>query len=151
MILAVYTQVSCKMPSVQQVRGLLGASSTVHQRRLGLFATTSVATFRTHHQTAILRQPYKDDQDRESLKPRAQESSKSTSDEDAAHDDAAFDPNQTKPETAKDKGSQKPDGSPLEVSPANQDVSKPKAGAKEMMGGGDTSDKKKRSGGGSSE
>lgn len=41
----------------------------------------------------------KDAQDKDSLKPRATEYSKSGSDDAAAHEDAAFDPNQTEPET----------------------------------------------------
>ncbi len=64
-----------------------------------------------------------------------------------AHDEAAFDPNKTDPESEKDTAGKGVDGNPLEVSPANQDISKPKGGAKEMKGGGNTSDKKKPSGG----
>jgi hypothetical protein len=43
--------------------------------------------------------PTKDAQDKDSLKPRSTEYSKSGSDDTAAQEGAAFDPNQTSPET----------------------------------------------------
>lgn len=54
---------------------------------------------RSFHGSARSFYATKDAQDKDSLKPRATEYSKSGSDDAAAHDDAAFDPNQTKPET----------------------------------------------------
>jgi len=53
----------------------------------------SIAAF---HQSVISRSPYKDDQDRESLKPKVHEYS--NEDSEAAHSDAAFDPSKTRPE-----------------------------------------------------
>ncbi|TPX10227.1 uncharacterized protein E0L32_001424 [Thyridium curvatum] len=106
---------------------------------------------RPFHGAAARCLPYKDDQDRESLKPRAQDSSKSSSDDDAAaHSDAAFNPDKTSPEAAKKSAKQASNGDPLEASGANQDISKPKEAKKEVQGGS-KQDKKKRSGGGSPE
>jgi hypothetical protein len=46
--------------------------------------------------------PAKDAQDKDSLKPRSTEYSKSSSDDDAAaNEDAAFNPNKTRPEEEK--------------------------------------------------
>ncbi|KAL8393152.1 hypothetical protein RB595_003087 [Gaeumannomyces hyphopodioides] len=106
----------------------------------------AAATQRTsqYHWTSPARLPYKDDQDRGSLKPKAQEYVKGNEggDDAAAHrDDAAFNPDKTRPETEKDSAG---DGSnPLELSPANSDLS---AGKEEE---GKTSGQKKqtRSGG----
>ncbi|ORY62549.1 uncharacterized protein BCR38DRAFT_317955, partial [Pseudomassariella vexata] len=71
--------------------------------------------------------PYKNDQDRESVKPRAHEYTGSGSDDGAAaQEDAAFNPDKTSPEEAKKtagKGQAEGDSNPLEVSPANKDVS----------------------------
>ena len=120
-----YTSSVFWMHSVRRTRALLRAPTIYPQ--LGHLNLSG--TICRYHQTAILQQPYKDDQDRESLKPRAQDTSKSTSDDDAAiHDDAAFDPNITSPETAKNNAEQDSNGNPLEVSPANKDVSRPKVG-----------------------
>merc|ERR1712224_359055 len=86
------------------------------------FSTTSVSRF-----------PYKDSQDRESLRPRAQEGSRSTSDDDVANNpDAAFNPHKTRPETemkAAEEG-RGDDASPLEASGANQSFNKPRGDEK---------------------
>lgn len=76
---------------------------------------------------------YKDDQDRESVKPRAQEYSKSGSDDaTAAHDDAAFNPDKTSPETEKDTAGQGATaGNPLETSPANKQAASGGSGHEE--------------------
>ncbi|KAE9992711.1 hypothetical protein Vi05172_g12084 [Venturia inaequalis] len=82
---------------------------------------------RSFHGSARSFYATKDAQDKDSLKPRATEYSKSGSDDAAAHDDVAFDPNQTKPETEqKNMGeSDNPtEGDPLSVSPGNPEVSK---------------------------
>lgn len=88
---------------------------------------------RTFQSAPARRMAYKDDQDRESLKPKAQEYSKSGSDDGAAAEaDAAFDPNETSPEAEKDtagKGSAA--GNPLEFSPANKDVAAGSVGSTE--------------------
>ncbi|TAQ89364.1 hypothetical protein B7494_g2325 [Chlorociboria aeruginascens] len=72
--------------------------------------------------------PRKDSQDRNSINTEATEGSKSGTDDEAARqEDAAFNPEKTAPEEEKrvgGKGNEK-SGNPLEVSGANQDVSKP--------------------------
>lgn len=84
------------------------------------------------HQTAAARRPpYKDDMDRESLKPKAHENTQSGTDEEVAveHSDAAFNPRKTAPETEKkaaaegaaQKGKQT---DPLASSPADHDFAK---------------------------
>jgi len=109
-------------------------------------AVARAGPVRRHHATAPLRRAYKDDQDRESLKPGRQETSKSGGDEEAAQSDAAFDPNKTSPEEAKDAAGAEAGGNPLEVSPANKDVSRPRGGEEEARGRADTPDKQRRSG-----
>ncbi|KAI1496698.1 hypothetical protein F5X99DRAFT_413871 [Biscogniauxia marginata] len=105
------------------------------------------------HRPAALARPYKDDMDRESLKPKAHEYTHSgTDDQVAASEDAAFDPDKTSPEAQKDTaGAEASEGTtnPLEASPANRDF----AGA--GAGGGKKEDRPqhggqaKASGGGS--
>lgn len=81
------------------------------------------------------RMAYKDDQKRESLKPKAHDYTISGTDEEvAASEDAAFNPNITSPEAAKETaGEGDGAGNPLEFSPAN----------KEMAGGGQVNNEKK--------
>ena len=63
----------------------------------------------------------------------ANETSKSGTDDTAAqNEEAAFDPNITSPEGAKDKAGEGNEGTPLEMSPANQEVSQ---GTSENEGG----------------
>lgn len=69
--------------------------------------------------------PYKDDQDRESLKPKSTDGSKSGTDNEVAHSSAAFDPSTTSPESAKEKAEGGGGDNPLEVSGASHDKSKP--------------------------
>ncbi|TKA79585.1 hypothetical protein B0A55_03376 [Friedmanniomyces simplex] len=111
----------------------------------------------------------KDAQDKDSLKPEPNEYSKSGSDDAAAAvEDAAFDPKKTSPEAehASAQKEAKSEGvslaaiktlcdNPLEVSPANQEVSKPKEqpqgeheGSSAQSGGG-PSDRQRTSGGSS--
>ncbi|KAI6377732.1 hypothetical protein MCOR25_002456 [Pyricularia grisea] len=92
------------------------------------------------HGAAAMRMPYKDDQDRESLKPRAQEYSKSEGgDNETAKTDAAFNPDKTSPETEKKAG-----GDNLDASPANKDISATKPQENKTSG----QQKQKASGGG---
>ncbi|ROW13476.1 hypothetical protein VPNG_04480 [Cytospora leucostoma] len=77
------------------------------------------------HSAPASRLPYKDDQDRESLKPQSTQGSVSGTDQEAAESDAAFDRNTTRPETEKDQAEKGSGGNPLEGSGANQDKSKP--------------------------
>ncbi|KAL8652752.1 MAG: hypothetical protein Q9210_002504 [Variospora velana] len=112
---------------------------------------------RSFSQSTYLRYPRKDSQDKDSINPEATEYSKSgTDDASARHEDTAFDPNTTGPGEQKDKVGQKTGASdnPLEVSPANHDVSQ---GRSETEGGaensssssGGTSARERASGGGS--
>lgn len=77
-------------------------------------------------QTSAVRNAYKDDQDRESLKPKAHEYTQSgTDDQAAANSDAAFNPNKTSPEAEKEAAGQSPaggDNNPLTNSPADKSV-----------------------------
>ncbi|KAI1122650.1 hypothetical protein F5Y10DRAFT_70904 [Nemania abortiva] len=108
-------------------------------------------TTRLLHQSGVLRAPYKDDMDRESLKPRAHEYTQSGTDDETArqHGDAAFNPDKTAPEneknTAGEGAAQKGKQNPLESSPADHDFAKggresegkPQHGKKKKSGGGD--------------
>lgn len=87
-----------------------------------------LSTARLYHTSPALRLPYKDDQDRESLKPRANENTRSSSDDEvAANSSAAFDPKTTRPETAQAKaGAGRDPSNPLEASPSNQEFNKPR-------------------------
>ncbi|KAI4225060.1 MAG: hypothetical protein L6R36_004187 [Xanthoria steineri] len=131
---------------------------TTFQRR-----TPSVPTFPTplHSRplshTSSLRHPRKDSQDKDSINTEATEYSKSgTDDASARHEDTAFDPGVTDPGHQKDKVGDKTGASdnPLEVSPANHDISQPRH---EQEGGsenssassGTTSGRERSSGGGS--
>lgn len=93
----------------------------------------------------------KDTEDKDTLKPRSNEYSKSGSDDSAAASDAAFNPNKTSPEsaerTAEAEGNK--DGAeadPLNVSPGNPEVSKPRPA---QEGGASSGVRTKKSGGGS--
>ncbi|KAI9847996.1 MAG: hypothetical protein M1838_000668 [Thelocarpon superellum] len=117
---------------------------TVAQR-----ATTSPQ--RGIHATSTVRWPRKDSQDKDSINTEATEYSKSSTDDQAAREgDAAFDPNRTDPQEELEKAGEGhgSDGNPLEVSPANPDVSKPREGTE---GGAETSQRTRdnASGGGS--
>lgn len=98
--------------------------------------------------TTPIRFAQKDAQDKDSLVPRSTEYSKSGSDDAAAHSDAAFDPNQTRPETEEATAESEAGGkdNSLNASPGNPDISKPND--PKVGGAGDAPDKK-ASGGGS--
>jgi len=96
--------------------------------------------------------PYKDDQDKDSLKPRSSEYSKSGSggDDGAASSDAAFDPGQTRPEEQERNVGKESGGdanNSLGVSPANSKVSEGKGDKVEKAG--ENRDRKRTSGAGS--
>ncbi|THX89561.1 hypothetical protein D6D05_01144 [Aureobasidium pullulans] len=103
-------------------------------------------------------QARKDVQDKDSLKPEPNEYSKSGSDDEAARvEDTAFNPNKTTPEEQHDSAESESGkaSNPLNVSPANQEVSKPR-GATEGGHEGSAasssdspSDRSRSSGGGS--
>lgn len=99
-------------------------------------AIPSLRATRTYHETPSPRLPYKDDQDRESLKPRSTEGTKSGSDNETAQTDAAFDGSKTSPEAAHESAEKESGGNPLDTSGANQSKSKPlgEEGGGEMKG-----------------
>ncbi|RKF56722.1 hypothetical protein OnM2_079016 [Erysiphe neolycopersici] len=68
--------------------------------------------------------PRKDSQDRESMDPTPTEYSKSGTDSSVAEGKDAFNPAVTKPEEMKKIAGQGIEGNPLEVSPANTELSK---------------------------
>ncbi|POS69541.1 hypothetical protein DHEL01_v212064 [Diaporthe helianthi] len=126
--------------SIRPVRSILrgfaqARPQAIHPQRLFLSPAASAAT-RGLHSTPRPQLPYKDDQDRESLKPKSTEGSKSGTDQEAAESSAAFDPSTTSPEAAKDKAEGEGNGNPLEASGANQGKSKPlgSKGGSEMQG-----------------
>jgi hypothetical protein len=93
-------------------------------RSLCLSAATKVA--RPYHTSAALRLPYKDDQDRESLRPGSAEHTQSGRDDDvAANPDAAFNPSKTRPESAAATAGKDNETNPLNASGANQELNKP--------------------------
>lgn len=104
-----------------------------------LFArATAPRAGRFFHSGPALRLPYKDSQDRESLRPRAQENTKSNGDDDTvAHTDAAFNPSTTRPETEHAQaGKGREPGNPLNASGANQPINKPRGDEKTSEGNG---------------
>jgi hypothetical protein len=123
--------------------------------RTSIFQTARILpshASRLLHQTAVSRLPYKDDMDRESLKPKAHENTQSGTDEETAaqHPDASFNPNKTSPEAAKktatEGNTQKSKHNPLEASPANHSFAKggqsnkesnPSPGKSKKSGGSD--------------
>jgi hypothetical protein len=122
-------------------------------RLLSRATPRTVALARPFSATAVARLPYKDSQDRESLRPRAQEGSRSTSGDVAHNPDAAFNPNKTSPEAemkAAEEG-RSDSASPLENSGANQSFNKPRGDEKSPndRGPGKETSKGGASGGGS--
>lgn len=122
-------------------------------------ARTSATTIRPLHTTTRMQMAYKHDQDRESLRPVANENSKSGTDEQMAseHADVAFDPNTTRPEEAAEKTRKKteskgPEGEDaLHASGANQEISTPMGDEKNIKtrGAGEEISKGGSSGSGS--
>lgn len=109
-------------------------SSTL--RMLSRTAPRTSITTRALHTTAAPRLPYKDSQDRESLRPGSTENTKSGRDDDAAKNpDAAFNPDKTRPETEGAAAADGTDGNPLEASGANQELSKPTGDENAKKGG----------------
>lgn len=100
--------------------------------------STTIA--RQYHPTGSL-YSYKDDQDRESLKPRSTEGTNSGTHFDVAEKKDSFNPKTTDPETEKAAAGRESNGNPLEVSGANREYSKSHNPEKVT----DRSDKKTRS------
>ncbi|KIW04313.1 uncharacterized protein PV09_04606 [Verruconis gallopava] len=105
-------------------------------RRTVPSGTRIASVRRTYHASAPQGYPYKDNQDRDSLSPRSTEYSQSESDDAAAAQGEAFDPQKTSPESQKKAAGnqQQTGGNPLEMSPANQESSK----ARDPQEGGPT-------------
>ncbi|KAL2756018.1 hypothetical protein ACRALDRAFT_2027658 [Sodiomyces alcalophilus JCM 7366] len=81
----------------------------------------AVAT-RPFHWSPAVQFPYKDSQDRNSIMTSKTEGTKSGRDSDASEDtEAAYNPKKTSPEAAKEAA----EGPELDVSGANQEISKP--------------------------
>ncbi|KAI2628254.1 hypothetical protein GGS21DRAFT_249742 [Xylaria nigripes] len=103
------------------------------------------------HQSAAFPIPYKDDMDRESLKPKSHEYTQSGTDDEvaSAHSKASFDPAETSPEDAKETAAkeavQQGKQNPLEASPADLEFAKGGAVVSEK---GTPSGRPKRSGAG---
>lgn len=125
-----------------------GSVTTISSRHPTAAITTTRAA-RTLHQSAAARQPYKDDMDRESLKPKAHENTQSGTDDQVAQEDEAFDPHKTDPDSerasAASKRSNGSNSSPLEGTPANRDVAARQTGAQEDHAPGGSGDSSKPS------
>lgn len=76
--------------------------------------------------TPATRYPRKDTMDKDSLNPSSSEYAKSGTDDAAAGSDAAFNPDKTSPEEAEKTAEKESGGNSLNVSPGNQEVSKPR-------------------------
>ncbi|KAI9751644.1 MAG: hypothetical protein M4579_005969 [Chaenotheca gracillima] len=133
--------------SIQSLRNLMGGPSS--RTNLPTFTSPRQQSFHSSRTTNL---PRKDSQDKDSINTEATEYSKSgTDDQSAQQQEAAFDPKMTDPQEMKAKaGEGEGDGpNPLDVSPANPDVSKPR---KSTEGGAETSansGSRRSSGGGS--
>ncbi len=125
-------------------------STFLTQLCLARVPQSSTTTLRHFSRQTTLRYPRKDSQDKDSINTEATEYSKSGSDDQSARNqDAAFDPDVTSPEGEKDAAGKGKGGNPLDVSPANREVSKPRG---EQEGGAESSGGNgKRSGFGSGE
>ncbi|KAI4200037.1 MAG: hypothetical protein LQ346_002468 [Caloplaca aetnensis] len=118
---------------------------------------STAPTPRSFSQSPCIRYPRKNSQHKDSINAEATEYSKSgTDDESAGQEDTAFDPSTTDPGEQKDKVGDRTGASdnPLEVSPANHDVSKPRSntegGAEASSSSSNgTSARERASGGGS--
>ncbi|KAL2162017.1 hypothetical protein VTH06DRAFT_7802 [Thermothelomyces fergusii] len=121
---------------------LLAHARTLRPAASGMPAVCRSRNRRYHPSGSLL--SYKDDQDRRSLDPRRSEGTKSGSDDQVAEKtDAAFNPDKTRPEEAKESAAKGSNGNPLEASGANQEFSRPRAREEAT----DKSDKKTKSGG----
>ncbi|KHN97958.1 uncharacterized protein MAM_04347 [Metarhizium album ARSEF 1941] len=109
---------------------------------------------KAHHTSPVSCSPYKDSQDRESLRPRPAENTKSGRDDDVAGaPKAAFGRGVTSPEGQRAMAGKEEGGDPLEASGANQDLSKPQGDEKSrrVAGAGREVSKGGKSGGGNTQ
>ncbi|PTB68925.1 hypothetical protein BBK36DRAFT_1157163 [Trichoderma citrinoviride] len=116
-------------------------------------AAVAIPRQHQYHTTAALRLPYKNSQDRQTLKPGTNEGTRSGRDEDvAAQKDAAFNPSKTDPESEKEAAGRGNETNPLNASGANQEFNKPMGDTSteaQNTGPGKETRKGGRSGGGS--
>ncbi|KAL9604669.1 MAG: hypothetical protein Q9219_000389 [cf. Caloplaca sp. 3 TL-2023] len=130
------------------------------QHRTALPHLSPAPTFRPFSHSPRISYPRKDSQHKDSINTEATEYSKSgTDDASARHEDTAFDPTVTGPGEQKDKvgsktGGEQASDNPLEVSPANHDVSQPRSSTEggaesSSASSGDVSGRERSSGGGS--
>lgn len=134
--------------------------STVKQQARSQKPLFSIPAHRQFSQSLFFALPKKDSQNKDSINTEATEYSKSaTDDEGARQEDAAFNPDITDPQEQKDKAGEGTGGgtdtnNPLDVSPANPEVSKQRGetegGAENSSSSSDTESDRKRSSGGSS-
>ncbi|CAN8098185.1 unnamed protein product [Discula destructiva] len=119
------------MASFRSLQALMRAPSS-HTRFTARHQTAYTAsTIRTYRNTASRGLPYKNDQDRQSVKPKEIEGGASHTAEATADTDAAFDPSKTRPEeqeAAADRetgssGSKGDSSNPLDSSGANPEAS----------------------------
>ena len=100
---------------------------------------------RQYQATRLLRSPYKDSQDPNSLRPRSAEHTQSGRDDDvSANPDAAFNPDKTRPESETSAAGKGNETNPLAASGGNEEFNKPKT-----TGGDKKAGEGKRSGFGS--
>ncbi|KAI4200459.1 MAG: hypothetical protein LQ350_003907 [Teloschistes chrysophthalmus] len=137
--------------SLLHLRPLTLARSPIHR------PLASSSRHRLLSTSPSLSYPRKDSQDKDSINTEATEYSKSgTDDASARQDDTAFDPSTTDPHSQKEKVGEKTGSSdnPLEVSPANHEISKPRhsqeGGAENSSHSSNTESKRERSSGGGS-
>ncbi|PTB44046.1 uncharacterized protein TrAFT101_002604 [Trichoderma asperellum] len=126
------------------------ASTARHITQLSRRCTAGIP--RLYHASAALRLPYKDSQDRESLKPRSNNGTRSARDDDVSDQkDAAFNPRKTDPESELEAAGRGNETNPLSASGANQEFNKPMGEGKSAhdTGPGKETRKGGRSGGGS--
>ncbi|KAL6897033.1 hypothetical protein GGI43DRAFT_105412 [Trichoderma evansii] len=126
------------------------ASTVRHITQISRRCTTGIP--RLYHTSAALRLPYKDSQDRESLKPRSNNGTRSARDDDVSDQkDAAFNPHKTDPESELEAAGRGNKVNPLSASGANQEFNKPMGEGKKAhdTGPGKETRKGGRSGGGS--
>ncbi|KAI1141516.1 hypothetical protein F5Y05DRAFT_372839 [Hypoxylon sp. FL0543] len=135
------------MPSYTSIR------TALRVRSASLLPATSRVAARQIHQSPALSSPYKDDMDRESLKPKTHEYTQSGTDENiATKKDAAYNPHKTDPDSEVDAAAAESNGNPLDESPANKgfaeagsgkEEDRPHGGQKKASGGGDAPKKGK--------
>ncbi|KAK4219966.1 hypothetical protein QBC37DRAFT_408950 [Rhypophila decipiens] len=150
-------QLSSNMTNLLRIPSLRQASrgiSTIHARNP---LTTTNPTqqqpnvltpqYYQYQSRRALHSPYKDSQERDSLKPRKAEGTATGSDDEVAKMDEAWDTSKTRPEEELEESRGKDGGwSMLDESGGNQEFSKPQGDNPSENRGGEKSGKKMKSG-----